>query len=226
MVIPKIKGALWRVSKGAPVKLLVACAVLVWGLADPQGLIGLWLTPDQQGWLWFQNADYDRASRSFENPRWRGMSLYASQDFTGAAQYFSQYQDAKALLAQGNALAHSREYLAARRVYLDLQRRYPEHPAPPINLPIIQRLIDANRELSESQQAEMGDMNSEQDEGPLSSEGDERVSVLEREQYTAEELTEDPALTQMWLRQVQRNPSEFLSTKFYLQLQRRDSPEP
>ena len=34
---------------------------------------------------------------------------------------------------------------------------------------------------------------------------------------------EDPALTEMWLRQVQRDPGEFLATKFYMQLQA-DSP--
>ncbi|MFT7288702.1 MAG: hypothetical protein ACI87W_002825, partial [Halieaceae bacterium] len=29
-----------------------------------------------------------------------------------------------------------------------------------------------------------------------------------------------------WLRQVQRNPAEFLSTKFYLQLERREASAP
>lgn len=198
----------------------------LWGILSPRTLVGLWLTPDQQGRLWFEYGDYARAARSFDDPRWRGMSLYAAQEFEAAAQYFSQYQDAQTLLAQANALAHAREYLDARRVYRDLQRRYPQDTAAWVNLPIIQRLIDANRELSESQQAEAGDMSSEQQTGPRSSEGDERLSLLEREQLSAEDLLQDPALTQMWLRQVQRNPAEFLSTKFYMQLEQQESVQP
>jgi Ca-activated chloride channel family protein len=199
---------------------LALCAALVaWALLRPWQFIGLWLTPDQQGWLLNRQGDYARAAQRFSDPRWRGMALYAAQDFAAAAQYFSQYRDAASLLARGNALAHQREYIPARAVYRELAERFPEHPAPAVNLPIVQRLIDANRELSESQAAEMGDLTSEQDEGPRSSEGDERQSMVPREQLSAAQLLEDPALTEMWLRQVQRNPSEFLATKFYMQLQ-------
>lgn len=209
-----------------PLILLMVAAVLVWAALQPRAFLGLWLTPDQQGQLWFYAGDYERAARSFDNPRWKGMSLYAAQDFAGAALYFSQYQDASSLLARANALAHGREYLDAKAAYLELQERFPQHPAPGVNLPIVQTLIDDNQRLSESQASEPGDMSSEQDEGPRSSEGDDRVSMIEREQFSADELLQDPALTDMWLRQVQRNPSEFLSTKFYLQLERREGREP
>lgn len=208
--------------------ILVALALLVivvWAWLRPAQFWGFWLSPDQQGRFWFERGDYQRAAARFESPRWRGISLYAAQDFAGAAQYFSQYQDAESLLARANALAHEREYLPARRAYEDLARRYPRHPAPAVNLPIVQELIDANRMLSQSQADELGDVSSKQDEGPESSEGDERVRMLEREQLSAEELQADPALTEMWLRQVQRNPAEFLSTKFYIQLQRREAAE-
>ncbi|MFT4768496.1 MAG: Ca-activated chloride channel family protein [Glaciecola sp.] len=202
--------------------LLLMGLCIAWAVANPQGFLNLWLTPDQQGRLWFSYGDYERAARRFENPRWRGMSLYAAQDFSAAAQYFSQYQDAESLLARANALAQSREYLDARDAYKELAERYPQHPAPPVNIPIIQALIDANRELSESQVSESGELSSDDDNGPRSSEGDERLTTVDREQLTAEQLLEDPALTEMWLRQVQRNPSEFLSTKFDMQLRRRE----
>lgn len=195
---------------------------ITWTALDPQGFLELWLTPDQQGRLWFSYGDYHRAAKSFENPRWKGMSLYAAEDFMAAAQYFSQYQDSESLLARANALAQAREYLDARQGYEELAQRYPEHKAPAINIPIVQRLIDANRELSESQASEAGDMSSDNDDGPRSSEGDDRATMVKREQLTAAQLLENPQLTEMWLRQVQRNPSEFLSTKFDLQLRRRE----
>ena len=206
--------------------VLALASFLIWAAFKPDDFLALWLTPDQQGRLWFEYGDYPRAARAFSDPRWRGMSLYAAEDYYGAAQYFSQYQDAESLLARGNALAHAREYLDARAVYQELAERFPDHPAPAINIPIIQALIDANRELSESQKAESGDMSSEQDTGPKSSEGDERPSMLVRDQYSSDQLLQDPALTAMWLRQVQRNPAEFLSGKFYLQLQQREGGAP
>jgi Ca-activated chloride channel family protein len=223
VVSPRLKTSRWPFRRSGVFLLVVFIA---WAVARPASFVALWLTPDQQGWLWFHYAEYERAARSFESPRWRGMSLYAGQDFYGAAQYFSQYQDAESLLARGNALAHAREYLDARRVYEELAKRYPDHPAPAINIPIVQALIDANRQLSESQQGEAGDLSSEQDSGPRSSEGDERTAMLEREQYSSTQLLADPELTAMWLRQVQRNPAEFLSSKFYLQLQRREGQRP
>lgn len=209
-------------TRRSAVGITLLALTLLWIAARPQSFLNLWLTPDQQGWLLYRYERYDLAAQRFSDPRWRGVALYAAQDFTGAAQYFSQYQDSASLLARGNALAHAREYLPARAVYEDLARRYPDDPAPAINLPIVQALIDANRELSESQTGESGDLASDSDEGPRSSEGDEREVLMEREQLTAQQLLEDPALTQMWLRQVQRDPSEFLATKFAMQLQRRE----
>jgi Ca-activated chloride channel family protein len=197
---------------------LLALSFAAWAVANPARFVGLWLTPDQQGWLLFQRHEYERAARAFSDPRWRGTALYAAQDFSAAAQYFSQYQDPQSLLARANALAHQREYLDARDLYRDLAQRFPGHPAPAVNLPIVQALIDANRALSESQASELGDLSSTSDEGPRSSEGDERMSFAEREQLNAEQLLEDPALTRMWLRQVQRDPAEFLANKFYQQL--------
>ena len=209
-------------TRRSAVGITLLALTLLWIAARPQSFLNLWLTPDQQGWLLYRYERYDLAAQRFSDPLWRGVALYAAQDFTGAAQYFSQYQDSASPLARGNALAHAREYLPARAVYEDLARRYPDDPAPAINLPIVQALIDANRELSESQTGESGDLASDSDEGPRSSEGDEREVLMEREQLTAQQLLEDPALTQMWLRQVQRDPSEFLATKFAMQLQRRE----
>ncbi|EGG28932.1 TPR domain protein in aerotolerance operon [Aequoribacter fuscus] len=193
-------------------------SVLVWAFTDTQSFVNLWLTPDQQGRLWFELGDYQRAARTFENPRWQGFSLYAAEDFDEAANYFSRFKDAQSLLTRANALAHQREYIPARRAYQELAKHYPDHPALKVNLPIIEQLIKDNQRLSESQASERGELNPKTDEGPKSSEGSERQS-MEVEQLSADELLQDPNLTDMWLRQIQRDPSEFLSTKFYLQLE-------
>jgi len=96
-------------SRWRRLRITLVLAALAWIVADTQTFVNLWLTPDQQGALCFKIGDYECASRTFENPRWRGFSLYAGQDFATAERYFSQYQDADSLLARANALAHQRD---------------------------------------------------------------------------------------------------------------------
>ncbi len=209
-------------SRRRRLRLALVLTAVVWIVASPQAFVDLWLTPDQQGSLWFRFGDYERASRAFEDPRWRGFSLYAGQDFATAERYFSQYQDAESLLARANALAHQRDYVPAKRAYEELASRFPDHPAPAVNLPIVKALIEANQQLSESQLSENGEAERKPQEGAESSEGDERQLTMELEQYSADQLLQDPGLTEMWLRQIQRDPAEFLATKFYLQLEQEE----
>lgn len=213
-------------SRWRRLRWVLVLIALAWIVAAPQAFVGLWLTPDQQAWLWFQSGDYERASRTFEDPRWKGFSLYAGQDFATAERYFSQYQDAESLLARANTLAHQRDYTAAKKAYEELASRYPDHPAPAVNLPVMEKLIEATKGLSKNEGSETGDRNSKPGDGSESSEGDEQQGATELEQYNAEQLLQDPGLTEMWLRQIQRDPSEFLVTKFYLQLQQDDGNRP
>ena len=117
--------------------IVLLLAVLVWAVAAPQAFLNLWLTPDQQGRLWFQLGDYERASRAFEDPRWKGFSFYAGEDFDMAERYFSQYPDADSLLARANAIAHQMDYAGAKRAYEELAERYPDHPAPAVNIAVM-----------------------------------------------------------------------------------------
>ena len=213
-----------RIARARPRSLaaIVLALAAIWSATHPRAFIGLWLTPDQRGHLLFARGDYARAARHFDDPRWRGLSLYAAQDFGAAARYFAPYQDAESLLAHANALAHGREYLAAREAYGALQARYPGHPASAVNLPIVQRLIDANRQRSEDRWGETGDPSAPAPDGSRSSEGDERGAPIERERLDAQALLDEPGLAAIWLRQVQRDPAEFLSTKFYRQLEARE----
>ena len=208
------------------IQLALVLAVIVWIIASPTTFLNLWLTPDQQGRLWFQRGDYERASRTFEDPRWRGFSLYAAEDFGTAEQYFSQYQDAESLLARANALAHQADYAGALKAYQDLAKRYPDHPAPAVNIPVMQAIIEATKGVDENQENKSNNSSKKPGKGSESSDGAGEEGAGELEQYSADQLLQDPGLTEMWLRQIQRDPSEFLTTKFYLQLEENESKEP
>jgi Ca-activated chloride channel family protein len=218
-VTQHLSSSIWR-----RLRLALILGVLAWIAAAPQAFLNLWLTPDQQGRLWFRLGNYERASRSFENPRWKGFSLYAGQDFATAESYFSQYQDAESLLARANALAHQMNYKGAKVAYEEMASRYPDHPASAVNIPVIQALIEAEKKMSDSQGKESDDRDGKPGTG--SSDGKEGQSSTKLEQYSADQLLQDPGLTEMWLRQIQRDPSEFLITKFYLQLEKEEEDAP
>ncbi|MGB0257665.1 MAG: hypothetical protein ACPGES_03340, partial [Coraliomargarita sp.] len=149
---------------------------------------------------------------------WRGFSLYASEDFATAERYFTQYQDAESLLAAANTLAHQTEYAAAKRAYEAMARRYPDHLAPAVNIAVMDKILAALEKKSGEQSNESGKKGGKRGDGTEASEGSEEAEA-ELEQLSADQLLQDPGLTEMWLRQIQRDPSEFLTTKFYLQLE-------
>ena len=209
-------------ARQSRLRWIVLLSIIIWGLLYPQRFLQLWLTPDQQGRLLFDFAYYPQAARSFQSPLWKGVSLYAAEEFEAAASLFSQYPDENGLLAQGNALAHSRNYIPAMAIYGQLHQQYPENTAVLTNMAIVQARIDENQLMSESQVAEAGELVIKDETGPRSSEGDERQMFEDqpREQLSAEQLLQDPELTEMWMRQVQKDPTGFLKVKFYMQLER------
>jgi hypothetical protein len=193
----------------------------LWAALNPIQFIYLWVTPDQYGQILFNLGHYQKASQHFQSPYRQAVALYASEEFTASATLFSQYDNEHGLLATANSLAHSREYVKAVRIYKTLLELYPDNSAAKTNIPLVQAIIDANTQLSESQVAESGDSSSSDETGPESSEGDERTvfSLTEEAQLDADQLLQDPALMEMWMRQVQVNPSRFLQIKFLMQLE-------
>ena len=53
---------------------------------------------------------------------------------------------------------------------------------------------------------------------------DIQLKQLEIAQLTAEQILQDPATSEMWLRSVQHDPANFLAIKFNMQLMRLESP--
>ena len=96
----------------------------------------------------------------------------------------------------------------------------------------MQALVDEINRLSESQQQEAGVGSEEKELGSddaIPAQGADEVAWQEAQikQLTAEQILQDPATSDMWLRGVQQDPSNFLAIKFAMQLQDRDTaPQP
>lgn len=197
--------------------LLALIAFVSWGVIYPQRFFDLWLTRDQQGQILFYQGHYAEAANRYSSAQWQAYSFYGAEKFKQAAILYSQYSDLNSLMAQANALAHASEYVNARNLYRKIVKQYPDYQGAQHNLKIVQALIDDINRMSESQRPE-GNSKALGDE-PQRGDGAEQkeTRVQELEQYTSEQLLLDSALNQMWLRQVQKNPANFLSQKFSLQ---------
>jgi Ca-activated chloride channel family protein len=212
------------VLSGTPSPALAADAPL----PEPRNhwFADLWLTGDQQGRLLMGLGRYDEAALRFQDPMWKGLAYYYAEDFMRAAEYFARRDSDEALFNEANARAHARDYLRAVNRYNRLLARSPDFPGARQNRDRVQALIDEINRLSESQQQEGGvgseDKQLDGDDA-IPAEGAEELSWEQTEtvQYSAEEILQDPATGEMWLRGVQQDPSRFLAIKFNMQLQRR-----
>ncbi|SET48072.1 hypothetical protein [Thalassotalea agarivorans] len=194
-------------------------AILLFVVLKPQAFLDLWLTRDQQGALLFKYGYYEKAANRFNDVHWKAYSNYGAEKFKDSALLYAQFNNDDDKVAQANAYAHGRDYVKARNLYKQVLKNNPDHEAANNNLAIVQALIDEANQLAENQQQESSDGNKELGDEPQSSDGAERKQLEPQqvEQLSAEQLLLDPSLNEMWLRQVQKNPSRFLAQKFYIQ---------
>ena len=174
-----------------------------------------------------QLGKYHAAAAHFDDPLWQGMAYYYAEEFMLAAEYFSRVVSDDALFNEANARAQARDYVRAVRRYDRLLAQNPDYPGAAGNRAIVQAIIDDINRLSASQQQEQGVSGEDREAG-----GDEAVPAqgadelswekAELQQLRAEDILQDPATAEMWLRGVQQDPSNFLAIKFGMQLQRDD----
>jgi len=190
----------------------------------------LWLTPDQQGRLFMRTGNYREAARRFQDPQWQALAWYYAEEFMLAAEYFSRSDSNDALFNEANARAHARDYVRAVNRYDTLLTRNPEYPGAAANRDRVQALIDEINRISASQVPEDGVSSEEKSldgDDAIPAQGADELTWQQAEllQFSAEEILQDPATAQMWLRGVQQDPSNFLAIKFSMQLTRKGTGE-
>lgn len=79
--------------------------------------VDVFKSPDQQGYEKWQKQDYQTAADRFEDPLWKGASLYRQGKYKEAAKQFSLDKSAQGRYNQGNALAKKGDFKAAREQY-------------------------------------------------------------------------------------------------------------
>ena len=183
----------------------------------------LWLTRDQQGQLFLQLGRYPQAAARFNDLMWKGIAYYYSEDFMLAAEYFSRQDSDDALFNEANARAQGRDYVRAVSRYDRLLARTPDYSGATANRSQVSAIIDEIDRLSASQQQEAGASTQDKQlsgDDAIPAQGADEISWQQTEviQLTAEDILQDAATSDMWLRGVQQDPSRFLAIKFGMQL--------
>jgi Ca-activated chloride channel family protein len=191
--------------------------------AAMRGFADLWLTGDQQGRLFLQLGRYPQAAARFNDLMWKGIAYYYSEDFMLAAEYFSRQDSDDALFNEANARAQGRDYVRAVSRYDHLLARTPDYPGAAANRSQVSAIIDEIDRLSASQQQEAGASTHDKHlsgDDAIPAQGADEISWQQTEviQLTAEDILQDAATSDMWLRGVQQDPSRFLAIKFGMQL--------
>lgn len=187
-----------------------------WRFAD------LWMTADQQGQYYFNRGNYAQAAVRFDAPMWKASAYYFAEKFDLARRYFMRVDNPVARFGAACALAQSREYIAARNLFKQIVKENPDYLQAAHNLVIVQKIIDDINHMSESQTDNENEASKELGDQPQTSDGADKMvrkEQLIKESYNAEQLLQDDALNQAWMKRVQGDPERFLMTKFSQQLQ-------
>ncbi|MDO6541634.1 vWA domain-containing protein [Photobacterium sanguinicancri] len=142
--------------------------------------LDMWLTPDQQGQLYFNQQEYVKAAQHFTDPLRKGVAYYYGAEYQLAHSAFLQVgKQSPAVVSQevgktgsealdntrsaqrelglfnaANALARQREYLAARDMFLQLAQHAQTEPIrqqADHNYQVIKGIVEEINRTSESQ---------------------------------------------------------------------------
>ncbi|KAB2824807.1 vWA domain-containing protein [Aliivibrio finisterrensis] len=190
------------------------------------GWMDLWLTADQQGQWYFEQSDYLKAAKQYQDPLKKGTAYYYAGEYQLAHSAFLQVKSDLGLFNAANALARQREYVAARDIFQgllteDIDSELREKTEN--NLSVMQGIVDEVNRTSESQKSttdgpeESFELAEDQ---PKTGDGaDEEVdaSLMTKESLNANEILGSQELADKWLRRVEADPKYFLRAKFQLQ---------
>ncbi|GAL33475.1 TPR domain protein in aerotolerance operon [Vibrio maritimus] len=213
--------------KGWMVKWCLAATVSFGGLvpnyafASELLFIDLWLTKDQQGQILYNDGEYKQAAETFESSKWKAVSHFKAGNYLLAQEYFQRTDDLYSRFGAATALAHQREYIAARKAFKAIAEQDPNYPGAQENLELMEAIIAQINMHSESQSNNAERQNSrELGDEPQTSDGAE--TQVQQDQLilttlTSEQILNDEEANQIWMRRVDSDLSGFLRSKFHVQ---------
>jgi Ca-activated chloride channel family protein len=212
-------GALWF-RRGWVVHWAAGIAVLVTMGAAPahaadRSVADLFFTPDQQGRWHFEQADFAAAARHFDDPMWKGLSLYRAADLHAALGEFARRGSPEAFFWMGNCYARLGDWQRAITAYDNALAGRPTFPEAAANKALVAAL--AAKEKDDDPEAQ--DPNLKPDDVVFDDEGKRGKAGEVDAPLPAEQTAE------LWMRNLTVSPADFLKQKFQIQAEAVAPPE-
>ena len=173
--------------------------------------LDLWLTPDQQGRLAYDDMSYDKAAQLFEDPMWKGLANYRAGRYVEAAAEFARVPTVDGLFNMGNALIKAREYKQAVAAFELALIEDPDHHDARDNLIVAEALVAyLNRIREQSGTGEQNELGADDYTFDLEAGEGEKLVMTQADQLRIEAADQ-------WMRIVDTRPADFLRSKFALE---------
>ena len=204
--------------RGWTIALGVLIALGIGGLApepvqanDFEDVLEDWfLTPDQRGRLAFEEGEYEAAARYFEDPVWKGYSLYSIGHFAEASSTFARVASADAAFAEGMALIKGREYRPGITAFEVALERDPNHEAAAQNVKIARAILAYLERVRADSDTGEGSEGADKVVFDKETKGGEDQTLNERDRLKVESA-------EQWMRTVETRMGDFLSLRFALE---------
>jgi len=199
--------------------LRIALALLILIIphkAHALDIMGLWLTPDQQGRLKYEQGEFQSAARLFEDKRWKALAFYHAGDFANAAALFEKFESPWGLLNLGNSYAKTEQLSLAEKSYIRALELKPDFPEAEFNLEWVSGLIELDAKEYDDAGGSDGKLGA--DRIVIDERGSKATSEMSMQEAVAQVGLSDQELQDMWMRRVQTTPGDFLRLKFTYQL--------
>ncbi|MNZ36147.1 Tetratricopeptide repeat protein [compost metagenome] len=191
--------------------LLALTAGLPTTPARAGALADAFFTPDQQGRWAYEHQHYPQAAAHFSDPFWKGLAAYRAADFDAALASFARLDSAPAYFYLGNSYVRLSRFPQAIAAYQKALQLKPDFPEAKANL----ALAEALEKDHESQQ-DAGPPNEKPDKVDFDNQAGKGKLV--------EQKTAMAASDQLWLKNLNTSPAQFLKRKFLLQQAARKQP--
>ncbi|MDF7826118.1 tetratricopeptide repeat protein [Pontiellaceae bacterium B12227] len=173
-------------------------------------LVGLFLTPDQQGQRLMERGDFAEAADVFEDPMRVGAAWYRAGEFKKAEAAFRQIASPDADYNRGNCFIFLGQYEEAIQSFDRALQVKPDWDAARTN----REIARIRAKATEHTGGDQGDQKIGADkmvfDKPKNNKGQE--TTIQKDQETSHQ-----DMQALWLRRVQTDPADFLKNKFSYQ---------
>ena len=203
-------------------RITILLAALLISVNAHAAFVDWWLSPDQQARIAFEKGDYPKAAQLFEDPLWKGLAFYASQDFASAAMWFSRSDSAFGNFYLGNSLAHQDLLAESIAAYEDALLKQPNFEEAQFNLKWVSGLYELSLKEYDDHGGTGGKLGA--DSFVFDDRAKDSEQTMSSEEAASQGLT-DAQIEDIWMRRVQTTPADFLEFKFSYQLQTAEEEE-